>query len=445
MAAFFKENAARITACQELSEQAINSSFSNDKIRFTNTKGNNLYHQRRTYKDGELLFLVNSSLTETAQGSVAIEGKSLQELDGMSGEIFAYPARRNGKYMETTFSLPPAGSLILFSSSSPGGSYKVKPQIASSRVLNAGTPLEVKRLKDNALTLDFCDLIIDGKPERNLYTVEACNKLFRHFGMNDPWNSAIQYRRTIVERDTFKTGDIKVNYQFIVAGDINRNQLKLIAEQPDIWKVKINGNPVSSDGASFLDTRFGTYSIGKHAKMGVNVIELSVSPMSIYAEIAPVYVTGDFSLEPAPTGWVVREPVNTLKPGSWKEQGMACYSWDVSYSKTYRIEDTSARYALQLNKWKGTVAEVFVNGQKAGVIAYQPYNFDLSPYLKKGDNKIEVRVIGSLRNLFGPHYSHDQGIMGPWHWNGVQKQAPGCDYNLADYGLMEDFNVITSK
>lgn len=106
--------------------------------------------------------------------------------------------------------------------------------------------------------------------------------------------------------------------------------------------------------------------------------------MSIYAEIAPVYVTGDFSLEPAPTGWVVREPVNTLKPGSWKEQGMACYSWDVSYSKTYRIEDTSARYALQLNKWKGTVAEVFVNGQKAGVIAYQPYNFDLSPYLKKG-------------------------------------------------------------
>lgn len=445
LAAFFKENAARISAYQELSEQAIHSSFSNDKIRFTNTKGNNLYHQRRTYKDGELLFLVNSSLTETAQGSVAIEGKSLQELDGMSGDIFAYPAQQNGKYVETTFSLPPAGSLILFSSSSPAGSYKIKPQIASSRVLNAGTPVEVKRLKDNALTLDFCDLIIDGKPERNLYTVEACNKLYRHFGMNDPWNSAIQYRQTIVERDTFKTGDIKVNYQFIVAGEINRNQLKLIAEQPDIWKVKINGNPVSSDGASFLDSRFGTYSIGKFVKMGVNVVELSVRPMSIYAEIAPVYVMGDFSLEPAPTGWVVREPVNTLKLGSWKEQGMACYSWDVSYSKTYRIDDTTARYALQLNKWKGTVAEVFVNGQKAGVIAYQPYNFDLSPYLKKGDNKIEVRVIGSLRNLFGPHYSHDKGIMGPWHWNGVQKQAPGCDYNLADYGLMEDFTVITSK
>lgn len=445
LATFFQENAARITVHQELSDQVIQSSFTNDKIRFTNTKGNNLYHQRRTYKDGELLFLVNSSLTESAQGNVAIEGKSLQELDGMSGEIFAYPARQNGKYLEATFSLPPAGSLILFSSSSPNSSYKVKPQIASGNVLSASTPLEVKRLKDNALTLDFCDLIINGKPERNLYTVEACNKLYRHFGMNDPWNSAIQYRQTIVERDTFKTGDIKVNYQFIVAGEIDKDRLKAIAEQPDIWKVKINGTPISSEGASFLDARFGTYPIGKYVKMGVNVIELSVSPMSIYAEIAPVYVTGDFSLEPAPTGFIMRNPVSTLKLGSWKGQGMPCYSWDVSYSKTYRIEDTDARYALRLNQWKGTVAEVLVNGQKAGVIAYQPYNFDLSPYLKKGDNKIEVRVIGSLRNLFGPHYSHDKGIMGPWHWNGVQKQASGYDYNLADYGLMEDFTVTTSK
>lgn len=445
LASFFKENASRITVYQELSEQVIQSSFMNGKIRFTKTSGNDLYHQRRTYKDGELLFLVNSSLTDTAQGSISIEGKSLQELDGMSGEIYAYPAKENGKYMETTFTLPPAGSLILFSSSSKNNSYNVKPQIASGQVLKAGTSLEVKRLKDNALTLDFCDLIINGKPERNLYTVEACNKLYQHFGMNDPWNSAIQYRQTIVERDTFKTGDIKVNYQFIVAGNINKNSLKLTAEQPDIWKVKINGKSVSSDGASFLDARFGTYSIGKHVKEGVNVIELSVSPMSIYAEIAPVYVMGDFSLESSSTGWVMRAPIDNLKLGSWKEQGQPCYSWDVAYSKTYRIDDVNARYALQLNQWKGTVAEVWVNGQKAGVIAYQPYNFDLSSYLKKGDNKIEVRVIGSLRNLFGPHYSHDKGIMGPWHWNGVQKQAPGCDYNLADYGLMEEFTVITSK
>lgn len=35
--------------------------------------------------------------------------------------------------------------------------------------------------------------------------------------------------------------------------------------------------------------------------------------------------------------------------------------------------------------------------------------------------------------------------MGPWHWNGVEKQAAGRDSNQADYGLVEDFTVVTSK
>ena len=140
----------------------------------------------------------------------------------------------------------------------------------------------------------------------------------------------------------------------------------------------------------------------------------------------------------------MREPVE-LDLGSWKTQGIPCYSWDVAYRKDYQIPDTNARYALQLHEWKGTVAEVFVNGNKAGIIAYQPYQLDLTPYLQVGCNTIEIRVIGGLRNLFGPHYNQDKGIMGPWHWNGVQKQLPGNEYNQSDYGLMEDFTIIQSE
>jgi len=88
---------------------------------------------------------------------------------------------------------------------------------------------------------------------------------------------------------------------------------------------------------------------------------------------------------------------------------------------------------------------VYVNDHKVGIIAYKPYNFDLSPYVKKGNNKIEVRVIGSLKNLLGPHYSQDRGIAGPWHWNGVHRHDPGNDYDLRDYGLMEDFIVLKRK
>ena len=450
---FFEKNSSRIIKyTNESIETAIEQSLQSDKTKFSNVEGNDLYHQRRTYNDGELVFLVNSSLTESAKGRISITGKSLMELDGISGEIHKYSCKLVGKFVDADFELPPAGSLILFSSPSETNKYDLKPEIANGKIIEADSKLEIKRLQDNVLNIDFCNLIIDGNTvkngngDNNLYTVEACAALYKHFGMNNPWNSAIQYRQTIVERDTFQTGDIRVKYNFIIAGNLNNRSIRLVAEQPNIWKAKINGQELSADPKqNWLDARFGVYEIGKHVKTGVNVVELYVQPMSIYAEIAPVYILGDFSLEAAPKGWIIREPFDKLNLGSWKSQAQPYYSWDISYAKNYNIADTSARYALQLNKWNGTLAEVYVNGEKAGIIAYKPYNFDLSPYLKAGNNKVEVRVIGSLKNLLGPHYNRDIGIAGPWHWNSVHVQVSGNDYSLIDYGLMEDFSVIISK
>jgi len=450
---FFIDNASRIkTYTEDATERAIKESFESDKIAFENIVSSNLYHHRRTYDDGELVFLVNSSLTEPAKAKVSIAGKILMEVDGMSGEIYSYPCTQDGKFVKAEFELPPAGSLILFSSSSNVNKYTPKPEIANGNSIEPDGKMEIKRLQDNALNIDFCTLIIDGKTikndngDKNLYTVEACIKLYKHYGMSNPWNSAIQYKQTNVEKDTFKTGDIQVQYNFNIGEDMDKSKMKLLAEQPDLWQVKVNGDPVSAiPGEYKLDSRFGLYNIGQYLKSGINVVELSRNKMSIYAEIAPAYIFGDFSLESAPNGWVMKKPVSEFKLGSWKEQGQPYYSWDVSYAKNYNIDDTSARYALQLGKWNGTVAEVFVNDNKVGIIAYKPYNFDLSSFVRKGNNKIEVRVIGSLKNLLGPHYSHDKGIAGPWHWNGVHHQASGNDYNLFDYGLLEDFTVVTSK
>jgi len=136
--------------------------------------------------------------------------------------------------------------------------------------------------------------------------------------------------------------------------------------------------------------------------------------------------------------------MDKLRLGSWKEQGQPYYSWDVSYSKDYTIADTSARYTLQLKEWNGMLSEVYVNDQKAGIIACEPHHLDLSPYLKNGNNKIEIRVIGSLKNLLSTHYSLDKGIASPWHWNSIHRQDAGNDYNLLDYGLMEDFIILQS-
>jgi hypothetical protein len=88
------------------------------------------------------------------------------------------------------------------------------------------------------------------------------------------------------------------------------------------------------------------------------------------------------------------------------------------------------------------VAEVYVNGEKAGSIGFDPYRLDVTKFLKKGVNEIDVRVIGSHANLLGPFYSTSApGLASPWHWKNVKNDIPGNDYRMYDYGLMEDFDL----
>ena len=427
---------------------AIRESLQNDIISFSDIEGNDLYHHRRSYEDGELLFFVNSSLNETAKCRVSVKGKSLIKIDGNKGDLFAHEFEKDGEYVETDINLAPSESLILFSSITESENIIPEPVMVKNSELPAASKLKVNRVKDNVLNIDFCSVTVDGVAlrnsfgDKNLYTVEACNQLYGKFGTNNPWNHAIQFRQDIVERDTFSYGNIKVNYEFVVVGDFNMDNLKLVSEQPGLWSVKINGNDVNANKDEYwLDAHFGVYEIGKHVRAGANVVELSLPKMSIYAEISNVYILGDFELQSASRGWLLKAPGRELELGSWRKQGIPFYSWDISYSKNYKIKDTKSRYLLELKKWNGTVADVFVNDNKVGIIAYEPYNFDLTDYLKKGDNKIEVRVVGSLKNLLGPHYSNEKGIAGPAHWNAVHRQDRGDEYSMIDYGLMEDFVV----
>ena len=161
--------------------------------------------------------------------------------------------------------------------------------------------------------------------------------------------------------------------------------------------------------------------------------------MKIHAEIEPVYIIGDFSLQSAPKGWVVKANRKKLKLGSWKDQGLPFYSWGVLYKKTFDVPKKTGNYQIGLSEWKGTAAEIIVNGKSTGTIALHSDEVDVTDYIEMGKNNIEVKIIGSLKNLLGPHHNNPKpGIASPWHWRGTKKYPAGKDYQMLDYGLMGD-------
>ena len=75
------------------------------------------------------------------------------------------------------------------------------------------------------------------------------------------------------------------------------------------------------------------------------------------------------------------------------------YSGTAVYTNTFFLDkkDKKARYRLDMGQ-PGSVAQVFVNGQEAGTVWCSPWTLDVSPYVKKGKNQLEIRVANSLWN-----------------------------------------------
>ena len=170
--------------------------------------------------------------------------------------------------------------------------------------------------------------------------------------------------------------------------------------------------------------------------------------MSVYAELEPVYILGNFNLESEAHGWAII-PEGQLTLGQWADQGLPFYKDGISYTKTFDFEQDIKALVIKLNDWQGSVASVLVNGQDAGMIAWPPYELDVTDKLIVGENEISVIVYGSLKNLLGPHHYigvKTDGFVTPWSFKyAPEKQPAGLDYDLDGYGLFEDFQVFVAE
>ena len=200
------------------------------------------------------------------------------------------------------------------------------------------------------------------------------------------------------------------------------------------------------ENTHWLDEEFHVFSIGDYLKLSGNTITLIANPMSVHCELAPVFITGNFRLKPDKKGWIIIPP-EVLKEGSWLDQGYPFYHYIVSYTKTYLVKDKADRYKIVLEDWQGTVANVEANGKEAGIIYQHPYELDVSNIVVEGANIITVKIVGSLKNLLGPHHNvNRRGIVTPWSFKyAPETQPPGAEYDLLDYGLMEDFKLLSGS
>ncbi|MBN2012106.1 chitobiase/beta-hexosaminidase C-terminal domain-containing protein [candidate division KSB1 bacterium] len=404
-----------------------------------------LFHHRRTFNESEMLFLVNTSLEEWSTGTFRMKGKSVDEFNLFTGELAAYPYRLQDNSVIVDFDLPPAGSLLL-NVSNAARKLPLQSEKREMKIVSPMDTLTVKRTAPNVLTLDYCDLTMNGETENDIYVFDAAVKLFKNVGFNrQPWVRAVQYKNDIIDRNHFtEVTRFEAAYRFTVEPGVETSSIRAVAEQPELWELAINGAIVDPNpDESWLDRSFGVYNIGDFVVEGMNEVKLIAPKMTVFSELEAIYILGEFDLKSQEKGWRIA-PASRLSMGSWKEQGMPFYADGVSYTKTFQIHTGNKRYIVSAPFWEGSVVEVHVNKKDAGIIAWQPDELDITNFIKNGENEISLSVIGTLRNLLGPHHiGPTRGNAWPAGFHSApQHQPPGNVYDLLDYGLLNDFNLI---
>ncbi len=413
-----------------------------------------LYHQRRILDDGQLLLIVNSDETKKASAKIQGHGKSVVKIDLFTGEQNLIPVETNGNEVWFEINLQPVGSALYFISEKNEKFPELKVTGGEPVKVKPLDEMEIKRLSDNILTIDYLDLKTSKSEMKNVHFMNALISLFKENGVEfgNPWQHKIQYKKNYLELDTlFKDGSgFEVTYHVRLADKMNPDELKklkAVIERPGLWTIKINGNMVTPlKDQYWIDKDFPVFKIGNYLHPGGNQITLTADRMSVFAEIMPVYILGNFSLVPPGSGFEIDSP-KVIKTGSWINAGMPFYSQKVAYTRKFNIENNRSCFSVSLNNWKGTICEVLVNGEKAGLIAFPPYKLDITKYIKQGENTIEVNVTGSLKNTFGYFYRpNNKWIHGPHDWNYAPGRQPGINgMFLMDYGLYEPFDLLSRK
>jgi hypothetical protein len=422
-----------------------------------------LFHHRRQIDDGEILFLVNTSITNGSAGVVRSSARGIEVWDPHTGRAEPYGFTPTTEGVQAAFHLPPSGSLMLFLSTKAMKPAPADPALLAVR--GAVLRTEVRRIGPNVLTLDYVDVTAGGETRTNLYFYQANQYAWRKNGVErNPWDSAVQFKDELI-RKTFPEGSgFQVEYHFTIDGAVPPD-LAIVIESAGLYRITCNGMPVSApSGAWWLDKAFGKIPIAGAARNGENTVRLEAGPFTIRHELEPAYVLGDFSLKSRKRGWAIAPPqpvtiavqrskdaaTGAVEPKGawvglgWNDQGMPFYSEGVSYREDFIVDQPKDRHVVALPNWYGSAARVTVNGKRAGYITAPPWQCDVTRQLKRGENRIEVVVFGTLKNTLGPHHgNHALGSAWPGMFqNGAKDGQPaGKDYRTVAYGLFEPFEL----
>jgi hypothetical protein len=422
-------------------------------ISFSSSPPKNFSHHIRHLGDGSSFHFFFNGGTKPFRSVARLNGKSLEVWDVDSGEIRPGEFRpRGADELLLPIHLQPTQSVLL--RVLPNGKNNVPPvkQLTSGRQHSHPIrSLTVTPESLNVLVLDYCDVRYLGKEEKGVNTWRANWNVWQAHGFERPaWDNAVQFKRRVLDQNTFsRDSGFEVVFHFDVRKGVDLASLELAIECPELYEVSLNGKRINFKNAKrWMDPHILGASIANAVRSGRNEVQISGRPFDVRMELENIYIQGRFSLHPTSSGFRIA-PERKLNIGPWSNQGFPFFSESVHYDAVVKISKAKGRIYLQLPSWKGGSASVQVDGKRIGLIAWKPYELDLTDSLTAGDHRIRVTINGTPKNLFGPFHdpARSRNTAWPTMWSRFpeHRPPPGEKYDTEDYGIFKAVRLLITE
>jgi hypothetical protein len=365
-----------------------------------------------------------------------------QELNPETGEIVGAVAARTAGGWEIQTSLPALGSRLFVIPKQAGSTVARRP--AALQTVRCETLSDERwaiTLSENSnLVLDRPRYKIGDRPWQPATEILRVDKAVRDaLGVPHRGGSMVQpWARTPPANP--KRTTVSLAYTFDCQA-LPSGELFLALEEPQTFRVSLNGYDVTSttECGWWVDRSLRKLPLDPAVlKTGANELVLECDYPETHRGLEIAYLLGNFGTAVTDTVVKMTAPPTALKIGDWCEQGLAFYSGSVVYRRTLDLRPaTGERVFVRVPEYRGVAVRVLVNGQAAGVAAWEPHEVEITGLLTGAPVELAIEVIGHRRNSHGPFHII---VKWPW-WTGPAEYVCGPElwfegYQLVPCGLM---------
>lgn len=388
--------------------------------RVTCKNASSIFSHVRNTDEGKLIFLTNTNENREVQATINIPAiDEVKILDLMSGDVFNAPIRKDGECTSIDVTFYPAGSVLLVAGGAISECDDVPVFLDSGIAFDSMTKpyaviknWDIEVLEDNVLPLNDITLYLDGeKVLENKPVAMAWHDYF--YKAEDGTPFAVEYK--------FNVSKVP-NGEVFAAIEVAENLEKITLNGQEVKPLKQKGEAGAFDALkSWKDVNFTKVPITGCIIEGENILKIEgkkinnvtgpgchvgVDDFNDYypTEIETVYIVGDFGVcDYDRQEFVITSKNQITSTHDMTYQGYPFYSGKVKLSTKITCDDANEKGLLKFDEVECACISLSINGKQVATKYWAPYIFDVSDFVKLGENDVEITLSTTLFNLMGPN------------------------------------------